>query len=275
MSISSSTLLKRDKLDYLLLHMSSLLGIIFIFIQNLVGGIKALLLFFPLIIFVIILPIYVGYIRGVIILNSIIERARGWSYLFIGTNFYIMTILVTYIGEYYSDANTFMAFMPVFLASFLLYISAKKFIKNLLKVYEVGEIKDYEITQLQLTWAGSIGLGLSFSNLVYYLDKGIFNIDTYSKILFFSFPLLILFFHFEYKSRKMKEIASIQLSKKQKKKKNILSWFFFILLIGLLILQFVIPRMIVKDSILYPVITNLLFGGTMSLLLWYSNSGLD
>ena len=93
MSIPSTVRSKRDKMDYLLLHLSSLIGIIFIFFQTLIGGIKSLILFFPLTVFIVILPVYIGFVRGAIFLDLVIERVRGWIFLIVGSSYINMFLL--------------------------------------------------------------------------------------------------------------------------------------------------------------------------------------
>ena len=107
MITSSNRGSKIDKTDYLLLHISSLLSIIFIFFQILVGGTKALVLFIPLIFLILIIPIYVGYIRGAITLDSNIERVRGWIYLLIGSSYYFLYIGLHLGKEFIQNISLF------------------------------------------------------------------------------------------------------------------------------------------------------------------------
>jgi len=74
---------QKDRLDRLLLNATSLLGLIFGISQVIIGGMDSLIFFIPFIILIWLWPIYIGYIRGAIILDHILERFRGWIY-FIG-----------------------------------------------------------------------------------------------------------------------------------------------------------------------------------------------
>lgn len=74
---------QKDKLDRLLLSTTSLLGLIFGISQIIIGGMDSLIFFIPFIILIWLWPIYIGYIRGAIVFDHILERFRGWIY-FIG-----------------------------------------------------------------------------------------------------------------------------------------------------------------------------------------------
>ena len=79
---------QKDKLDRLLLSATSLLGLIFGISQIIIGGMDSLIFFIPFIILIWLWPIYIGYIRGAIVLDHILERFRGWIYLIGGIFIY-------------------------------------------------------------------------------------------------------------------------------------------------------------------------------------------
>jgi len=76
--------LRLGKIDSLILFLPSLLGLAYSLLQYSVIGTRLLTYYIPVLFFGIPLPIYIGYIRGAIRLDSIVERARGWIYLAAG-----------------------------------------------------------------------------------------------------------------------------------------------------------------------------------------------
>jgi len=78
-----------DKLDSFLLFLSSSSGLVFGVIQSFIKGLESLVLIVPLFFLGWFFPIYVGYVRGAIILGSIPERLRGWLYLLVSIPVYV------------------------------------------------------------------------------------------------------------------------------------------------------------------------------------------
>jgi len=76
--------MRLGKLDSLMLFMPALLGLTYTLLQYVVLGTTLLSYYVPVLFFGILMPIYVGYVRGAIKLDSISERARGWIYFFAG-----------------------------------------------------------------------------------------------------------------------------------------------------------------------------------------------
>lgn len=80
------------KLDGLLLSLSSLLSIIYAVITITIHGVLILAFFIPISVLYFV-PLWIGYIRGSITLDSRLERLeeriRGWIYLFGGTLGYV------------------------------------------------------------------------------------------------------------------------------------------------------------------------------------------
>ena len=81
--------LKVGKLDSLLLFLSSSLAIVFGIVQATIGGYNSIIFFIPLLFTGWLMPVYVGYLRGAILLDSVVERIRGWVYLTSGIGAYI------------------------------------------------------------------------------------------------------------------------------------------------------------------------------------------
>lgn len=86
--------MKLQNLDSLLLFLASILGFLFSFIYVLFGYLEVALAFIPVIILGLVIPIYVGYIRGGIILDTLEERVRGWIYFIAGVVVYLLQGIV-------------------------------------------------------------------------------------------------------------------------------------------------------------------------------------
>lgn len=87
--------LRLGKLDSLFLIIPTLFGIAYALLQyyfKTVGEIWIITLI-PILIVSVGYPIYIGYYRGAIKLNSILERARGWIYM--ANGFVIYTLFIT------------------------------------------------------------------------------------------------------------------------------------------------------------------------------------
>lgn len=95
------TKLRLGKLDSLLLFLSSLLGLGFALLQLMYNNILILVYFLPLLFLILVMPVYIGYIRGAILLDSIVERIRGWLFLMLGGGFYIGTVIFISLLKYF------------------------------------------------------------------------------------------------------------------------------------------------------------------------------
>ena len=95
--------LRLGKLDSLFLFIPTLLGIAFSLSQfylRIVEQEAIVTVFTPILILTVGIPIYIGYYRGGISLDSIVERARGWIYL--ANSFLVYTyflIATVFFGE--------------------------------------------------------------------------------------------------------------------------------------------------------------------------------
>jgi hypothetical protein len=107
-----------EKLDDTFIFTIGFVGLLFTAIQFYEGGIKGLVLTSPLLISGIVLPFYVGYVRGTIEYGySLTERVRGWTYLVVGFSTYVGVLLVPYSIYYY--------FLTLFLGIAFLYFLEK------------------------------------------------------------------------------------------------------------------------------------------------------
>ena len=90
--------LRLGKADALLLYVASLQTVILTLSQILLGSWT--LIYYPaILLFVAVMPIYIGYVRGAITRNSLVERTRGWLYLIFGTALYLAVVLVWVLGR--------------------------------------------------------------------------------------------------------------------------------------------------------------------------------
>ena len=94
------------KLDSLLLYLTSLFGLLFSLIQALGFGIEGVIHLIPLLFSGMFLPIYFGYIRGVIMTDSLEERIRGWLYLICSIPFYLVPQISQTISKWLETWST-------------------------------------------------------------------------------------------------------------------------------------------------------------------------
>lgn len=88
---------KLERMDRLLLFACGFYGIVITLTQYL--GAKTWASYIATLAFGVAMPVYVGYYRGAIMIDSVVERARGWMYLVFGTIAYVVWIWVWYEGE--------------------------------------------------------------------------------------------------------------------------------------------------------------------------------
>jgi hypothetical protein len=87
-----------SKLDSALLFFSSSLSLAF-GVGYALLGIEWLRFYIPMLLLGWFMPIYIGYVRGSIILDSVEERIRGWIYFIVGLGFYVINPLSNFILE--------------------------------------------------------------------------------------------------------------------------------------------------------------------------------
>lgn len=118
--------LKLGKLDSLLLFVPTLLGLVFSLIQYSTGMIRQMtdaLALVPVLLLGIGVPVYIGYYRGGIKLDSITERARGWVYLVLGIYLYLFSsirgIFEKYLPSSYGLAGLTLTFLTTFPTAYI------------------------------------------------------------------------------------------------------------------------------------------------------------
>lgn len=81
-------------LDSFLLFMTTIFGLFFSLISVLLTQKEIAYGFFLLLIIGLVIPIYIGYVRGAIILDTLEERVRGWIYFLYGVIVCIISIVL-------------------------------------------------------------------------------------------------------------------------------------------------------------------------------------
>lgn len=129
-----------DKLDALLLAIPSIIGIFGILIQLIINVFISFteIIYYialPALFFTIVIPLYIGYWRGVLVKNSIIERIRGWIYLVLGTVLYIISIVVVFtliiLTLLLSFLNIFLIIIIIVLTISFFYFLVIRIFKNI------------------------------------------------------------------------------------------------------------------------------------------------
>lgn len=86
-----------NNLDMALLYTSTLISLFFALLNSLFGT-YLLITFLPLLSVGLIIPIWVGFVKGSITLDRPEERTIGWIYLIIGTSTYVCLFIISMIG---------------------------------------------------------------------------------------------------------------------------------------------------------------------------------
>lgn len=80
---------RMERLDEFFLFITSVLGLFFSWLYTLLGYREIIYGFLPLLIIGVVIPIYIGYVRGAILLDMLEERVRGWIYFLYGVTYYV------------------------------------------------------------------------------------------------------------------------------------------------------------------------------------------
>jgi len=101
--VSIGDVRKLEKLDAAFLFVLSFVGIIVSFLQVTVINLGAFIEALPFLTLGILLPFYVGYLRGAIEVDTVEERMRGWIYAIIGTTYYFGSFVIAWLSFHYSQ----------------------------------------------------------------------------------------------------------------------------------------------------------------------------
>lgn len=118
---------KIERLDTAFLFIVGLVGLLFTITQVYMEGISGLIEISPLILLGVFLPFYIGYLRGAIEVDSVIERIRGWVYLAVGIS--------TYLAFFIMRINTYLYWIFILIA----YLSTYSLKKWFNATYEIAD----------------------------------------------------------------------------------------------------------------------------------------
>jgi len=205
---------KEEMLDNALLFTTSSINLLFVFIQILIGFREEQVLHYLILLFIgVFFPFYVGYIRGAIVTDSIIERLRGWVYLIAG--------VCTYISFFLRWIESFAEWGLLFYLILLMFgfILTRKFIQLMLKALGVQlELSD----KYALCGTGGAASVITFFGIYFIPDLRMLRAGLFEN-LFAAFPMLnfqvllmVAFFILERTSRNLisysEEFAVIEFS---------------------------------------------------------------
>lgn len=88
-----------ESFDEFFLFITSALGFFFSFTYTLLGYREVVYGFLPLLIIGLVIPIYIGYVRGAILLDMLEERVRGWIYFLCGVFVYIASSILFIVDK--------------------------------------------------------------------------------------------------------------------------------------------------------------------------------
>lgn len=88
-----------ERFDEFFLFITSVLGLFFSLLYTLLGYREIVYGFLPLLIIGLVIPIYIGYIRGAILLDMLEERVRGWIYFLSGVGIYIGSAILFVVNK--------------------------------------------------------------------------------------------------------------------------------------------------------------------------------
>jgi hypothetical protein len=193
---------KIERLDDAFLFMISLIGLLFTIIQIYMEGISGLIEISPLIFLGVLLPFYIGYLRGAIAIDSVIERIRGWVYLAVGVS--------TYLAFFLARIDSILYWFFIVLAFFSTYYLERWFST----IFEIGD----NISNLY-AYFGTIISGFAFafiSRMLISLYSDLQSRPPYSFLLLFmiwvTYSALVITVIFEKLSR---AVISVQLPLRQ------------------------------------------------------------
>jgi hypothetical protein len=92
------------------------------------GRQDAVLLSMPLLIVGLFFPFYIGYLRGAIVVDTILERIRGWIYFTAGTSIYAAGVAVIFLRGW--GPISFLTYLVAYLTGFVL---SRSWIKSILR----------------------------------------------------------------------------------------------------------------------------------------------
>jgi hypothetical protein len=159
--------MKLEKLDSALLVLPSSLGLIITIINSLLAP-EWLIYFLPILFPAWVMPIYVGYIRGALILDRLEERLRGWIYFVAGGGFYFAFYIVAMVSIKLNPPTwllTGIDYIGFAIAFFVVRFTAKQLVPKIFGIY--GRKVTARIREIVIsTFKSSLCLGAFFITLL-------------------------------------------------------------------------------------------------------------
>lgn len=134
---------KLRNLDSFLLFLTTVFGFSFSLIWALLSQREIAYGFFLLLIIGLAIPIYIGYVRGGIVLDTLEERVRGWIYFLYGVTVYVVSIALGFVsqlmlGTVVEIFSGLLAFTGTFLLSYYLGVGKLRrwFCQMIFKIFD-------------------------------------------------------------------------------------------------------------------------------------------
>lgn len=227
---------KIERLDTAFLFIISLVGLLFTIMQVATEGLTGLLEILPLLILGVALPFYIGYVRGTLEINSLIERVRGWVFLTVGVIAYFAFFIESFGVS--SELGALVYGIIVTFGLFSIYYLEKWFVK-------VFNIQD-DIANLYAFYGTAVvGAGFAYvSRFIILICTSLYPSFQFSELfilqIFIAYSAFLSCLSFEKMSRQIIK-ANPPFTKKQKEtlsKFNIRMFVVVYELFGSLILTF-------------------------------------
>ena len=124
------------KLDSALLFFSSSLSIAFGVGYGWLGG-KWLQYYLPMLLLGWFMPVYIGYVRGSLIEDSIEERVRGWIYFIMGLGYYIASPLFAVLAEEIFELSLYSNLVTAILSFIIGFLLSTTYSTVIYKIFKI------------------------------------------------------------------------------------------------------------------------------------------
>ena len=178
--------LRLAKLDSALLFFSSSLSLAFSVGYAFLGA-RWLQYYLPMLFLGWFMPIYIGYVRGSLIVDSIEERVRGWIYFIMGLGFYVVSPLLGFLVEEILKVELLYAGLVTLITSAVFGLSYSTLQSKV--VYDIFKIQRKSFgKEVRRAFRETRGSALFLAILLVYISRVDFS-KLYSKL---DFVLLIM-----------------------------------------------------------------------------------
>lgn len=184
---------RMERLDEFFLFITSVLGLFFSWLYTLLGYREIIYGFLPLLIIGVVIPIYIGYVRGAILLDTLEERVRGWIYFLHGVVFYLGLCVLFAVNELLPILNVeFETFSRLFFLAGLFFFGFFLGGKTLYRWFcrNIYNAFNYKMTRLMEKIYDDTASNAFWTTIYFYIS---FNVST-SENLDFVLTFLLIFF---------------------------------------------------------------------------------